>query len=133
MATFHFELVSPERVLFSGSVDSVVVPASEGDMTVLAGHAPAMSTLKPGVVTVAEGKGNSRRLFVRGGFVDINDSGLTILAEHAIPLEDLKPEMIANDIKNAMDDVADAKTVDARIAAQSRLDGLKQLQSALVN
>ena len=117
MSTFHFELVSPERVLFSGPVDSVVVPASEGDMTVLAGHAPAMSTLKPGVVTVAEGKGSPRRLFVRGGFVDINEAGLTILAEHAIPLED----------------VADARSVDARVAAQSRLDGLKQLQGALVN
>jgi F-type H+-transporting ATPase subunit epsilon len=133
MATFQFELVSPERVLFSGPVDSVVVPASEGDMTVLAGHAPSMATLKPGVVTVAEGKGGQRRLFVRGGFVDINEAGLTILAEHAIPLEDLKPEMIAADIKNAMDDVADARSVEARIAAQARLDGLRQLQGALVN
>ena len=133
MTTFHFELVSPEKVLFSGSVDSVVVPASEGDMTVLAGHAPTMSTLKPGVVTVAEGKGSARRLFVRGGFVDINEAGLTILAEHAIPLEELKPEMIAADIKNAMDDMADAKTVEARVAAQSRLDGLKQLQGVIVN
>lgn len=133
MTTFHFELVSPERVLFSGSVDSVVVPASEGDMTVLAGHAPTMSTLKPGVVTVTEGTGSPRRLFVRGGFVDINSTGLSILAEHAIPLEDLKPEMIAADIKNAMDDVADAKSVEARIAAQARLDGLKQLQGAVVN
>jgi F-type H+-transporting ATPase subunit epsilon len=133
MATFQFELVSPERVLYSGPVDSVVVPASEGDMTVLAGHAPAMATLKPGVVTVAEGKGGQRRLFVRGGFVDINEAGLTILAEHAIALEDLKPEMIAADIKNAMDDVSDARTVEARIAAQARLDGLRQLQGALVN
>ncbi len=133
MATFQFELVSPERVLFSGPVDSVVVPASEGDMTVLAGHAPSMATLKPGVVTVAEGKSGQRRLFVRGGFVDINETGLTILAEHAIPLEDLKPEMIAADIKNAMDDVADASSVESRIAAQARLDGLRQLQGALVN
>jgi F-type H+-transporting ATPase subunit epsilon len=133
MATFQFELVSPERVLFSGPVDSVVVPASEGDMTVLAGHSPSMATLKPGVVTVAEGKGGQRRLFVRGGFVDINEAGLTILAEHAIPLEDLKPEMIAADIKNAMDDVADARSVEVRIAAQARLDGLRQLQGALVN
>ena len=133
MTTFHFELVSPEHVLFSGSVDSVVLPASEGDMTVLAGHAPTMSTLKPGVVTVTEGKGSARRLFVRGGFVDINSAGLSILAEHAIPLEDLKPEMIAADIKNAMDDVADAKSVEARVAAQARLDGLKQLQGAVVN
>jgi F-type H+-transporting ATPase subunit epsilon len=133
MTTFHFELVSPEKVLFSGSVDSVVVPASEGEMTVLAGQAPTMATLKPGVVTVAEGKGSARRLFVRGGFVDINESGLTILAEHAIALEDLKPEMIAADIKDAMEDVVDAKSVDARVAAQARLDGLKQLQGAVVN
>lgn len=133
MTTFHFELVSPEKVLFSGSVDSVIVPASEGEMTVLAGQAPTMATLKPGVVTVADGKGSARRLFVRGGFVDINDAGLTILAEHAIALEDLKPEMIAADIKNAMDDVADAKTVEARVSAQSRLDGLRQLQGAVVN
>ncbi len=133
MATFHFELVSPERVLFSGDVDSVVVPATEGEMTVLAGHAPTMSTLKPGIVTVAEGKASARRLFVRGGFVDINASGLTILAEHAIALEDLKPEMIAADIKNAIEDVADAKTVEARVASQARLDGLKQLQGAIVN
>lgn len=133
MATFHFELVSPEKVLFSGLVDSVVVPASEGEMTVLSGQAPTMATLKPGVVTVAEGKGSARRLFVRGGFVDINETGLTILAEHAIPLEDLKPEMIAADIKNAMDDVADAKSIDARVAAQARVDGLKQLQGAVVN
>jgi F-type H+-transporting ATPase subunit epsilon len=133
MATFHFELVSPERVLFSGSVDSVVVPATEGAMTVLAGHSPVMSTIKPGVVTVADGKGAARRLFVRGGFIDINDAGLTILAEHAIPLEDLKPEALAQDIKDASDDLADAKTVEARIAAQSKLEGLQQLQSALVN
>ena len=133
MTTFHFELVSPERVLFSGSVDSVVVPASEGEMTVLAGQAPTMATLKPGVVTVAGGKAGARRLFVRGGFVDINEAGLTILAEHAIPLEELKPEMIAADIKNALDDVADAKSVDARVAAQARLDGLRQLQGAVVN
>jgi F-type H+-transporting ATPase subunit epsilon len=133
MATFHFELVSPERMLFSGDVDSVVVPASEGEMTVLAGHAPAMSSLKPGVVTVSEGKGQTRRLFVRGGFVDINEAGLTILAEHAVALEDLKPEALAIDIKNATDDVADARTADARAAAQAKLDGLKQLQAALVN
>jgi F-type H+-transporting ATPase subunit epsilon len=120
-------------MLFSGSVDSVVVPAAEGEMTVLAGHSPLMSTLRPGVVTVAEGKGAARRLFVRGGFVDINDAGLTILAEHAVALEDLKPDALALDIRNAQDDVNDAKTADARMAAQAKLDGLKQLQAALAN
>jgi F-type H+-transporting ATPase subunit epsilon len=133
MATFHFELVSPEKMLFSGDVDSVVVPASEGEMTVLAGHSPVMSALKPGVVTIAEGKGQAKRLFVRGGFADINDGGLTILAEHAVALDEVKPDALAVDIKNAMDDVADAKTAEAKAAAQAKLDGLKQLQAALVN
>lgn len=133
MATFHFELVSPERMLFSGEVSSVVVPASEGDMTVMAGHAPVMSALKPGVVTVASGQGAARRLFVRGGFVDIADGGLTILAEHAVALEDVKPEQLALDIKNATDDLADAKNPDAKAAAHVKLEALRQLQAAVAN
>jgi F-type H+-transporting ATPase subunit epsilon len=133
MATFPFELVSPEKMLFSGDVDSVVVPASEGEMTVLAGHSPVMSALKPGVVTISEGKGQAKRLFVRGGFADINDGGLTILAEHAVALDEVKPDALAVEIKNAMDDVADAKTPETKAAAQAKLDGLKQLQAALVN
>jgi F-type H+-transporting ATPase subunit epsilon len=92
-----------------------------------------MSTLKAGVVTVAEGKGQAKRLFVRGGFVDINDGSLTILAEQAVALEDVKPEALAAQIKDASDDVADAKTPDAKIAAQAKLDGLKQLQAAVTN
>ena len=133
MATFHFELVSPERLLFSGEVNSVVVPASEGDMTVMAGHASVMSALKPGVVTIAGAQGAARRLFVRGGFADIADGGLTILAEQAIAIEDIKPDQLAKDIRNAEEDVADAKSPDARIAAQARLDGLRQLQSAVAS
>ncbi len=133
MATFHFELVSPERLLFSGEVASVVIPASEGEMTVMANHAPVMSALKPGVVTVASGSGQPRRLFVRGGFADIADGGLTILAEHAVALEDLKPEQLAQDIRNAEEDFADAKTPEAKLAAQAKLDGLRQLQGAIVS
>lgn len=133
MATFHFELVSPERMLFSGEVNSVIIPASEGEMTVMANHAPVMSALKPGVVTVTATQGAARRLFVRGGFADIADGALTILAEHATALEDLKPEQIAKDIKDAEEDFADAKTPEARLAAQARLDGLRELQRALVS
>lgn len=133
MATFHFELVSPERMLFSGDVTSVIVPASEGDMTVMANHAPVMSALKPGVVTVSGAQGGDKRLFVRGGFVDIAGGSLTILAEHAIALEDLKPEALAQEIKNAEEDLADAKTEAAKLAAQAKLEGLKQLQGAVTH
>ena len=77
MATFTFELVAPERVLFSGAVDAVVLPASEGDMTVLAGHAPTMTALKTGFLVITDKPGNGRRILVRGGFADVNQSGRT--------------------------------------------------------
>jgi F-type H+-transporting ATPase subunit epsilon len=133
MASFTFELVSPEKVLFSGPVQSVVVPAAEGEMTVMANHAPAMATLKPGVVVVSEGSGAPRRIYVRGGFVDIAQSGLTILAEQALAIEDLKPEILAQDIANAQEDVADAKSDALRRDAQEKLDQLRELQAALIN
>ena len=76
MATFNFELVSPERVLFSGPVDAVILPATEGEMTVLAGHAPTMTTLKTGFLVVTDCPGNGMRILVRGGFADINPDGL---------------------------------------------------------
>ena len=80
---FHFELVSPEKILFSDQVESVVIPASEGEMTILEKHAPLMTALRPGVVTLAQAGGKARRLFVRGGFADVNGEGLSILAEEA--------------------------------------------------
>ena len=80
MATFHFELVSPERLLFSGNVEAVVVPGAEGEFTVLDNHAPVMSVLKPGIVQIGETSSKTSRLFVRGGFADISAKGLTILA-----------------------------------------------------
>ena len=82
MAAFHFELVSPEKHLFSGEVESVVAPGADGQFTVLKDHAPVMTTLKAGVVTVSGGEGKVEKLFVRGGFADVNASGFTILAEH---------------------------------------------------
>ena len=88
MAAFHFELVSPEKLLFSGEVDSVVAPGADGQFTVLASHAPVMTTLKPGVVTIAAA-GGREKLFVRGGFADVSAKGFTILAEQAIAIKDL--------------------------------------------
>ena len=78
----HFSLVSPERELFSGQVDQVDAPGSEGDFGVLAGHAPSMTALKEGQVRVRN-EGQVRTFEVRGGFADVTPEGLTILAEHA--------------------------------------------------
>ena len=83
MATFAFELVSPERLLFGGDVESVGVPGTEGEFTVLKDHAPLMSTLKPGVVTVTETGAKETRLFVRGGFADVAPTGLTLTTSSA--------------------------------------------------
>lgn len=131
MAAFHFELVSPEKLLFSGEVESVVVPGSEGAFTVLKDHAPVMSTLKPGIVEIAESASKKARLFVRGGFADVAASGLTILAEQAIPVEELDSGRIAAEIKNAEEDLADAKSDEARRVAREKLDQLNELKAAL--
>jgi F-type H+-transporting ATPase subunit epsilon len=129
---FQFELVAPERLLMSAEVDEVVVPGSDGYFTVLKGHAPFMSTLRPGVVEVTPGGGGEpERVFVRGGFADVNVNGLTILAEQAIPLEEVDAGVIAQEVKNAEEDVADAKDDATRDAAELKLNQLKEVQSAL--
>ena len=87
MATFHFELVSPDRISFSGEVDQVDVPGSEGDFGVLAGHAPLIALLRPGLMTVYAG-GEQTKLVVLGGFAEVGPDGLTVLADVATSLED---------------------------------------------
>jgi len=129
---FQFELVAPERLLTSGEVDQVVVPGAEGYFTVLKGHAPMMSTLRPGVVDVTPaGGGTVDRIFVRGGFADVDVDGLTILAEQAIPLAEVDSDVLAQEVANAEEDVADAKDDAARAAAELRLNQLKEVQTAL--
>lgn len=128
----QFELVAPERLLMSEEVEQVVVPGSEGYFTVLKGHAPFMSTLRPGVVDVTPtGGGAAERIFVRGGFADVNAEGLTILAEQAIPLAEIDAETLAQEVRNAEEDVADAKDGEARDAAELKLNQLKEVQTAL--
>jgi F-type H+-transporting ATPase subunit epsilon len=127
MASFNFELVSPERVLFSGDVNSVVVPAAEGEMTVLANHAPFMSAVRPGVVTVDGGK----RLFVRGGFVDVSASGLTLLAEQAVPVEEIDREKVAADMKAAEDELRAASTEEARRLASEKIAAFAAMMGAV--
>jgi F-type H+-transporting ATPase subunit epsilon len=132
MATpFKFELVAPEKLLFSGEVDGVIVPSLEGEMTVLAHHAPVMAVLKAGILVVDEGKGTARRLFVRGGFADVRPDGLTILAEQAIPIEELHDEVIDAQIKEAEEDLGDAETDEARRVAAERLAQLQEVRGVL--
>jgi F-type H+-transporting ATPase subunit epsilon len=130
MAAFHFELVSPERLIFSGEVEQVVVPGSEGVFTVLRNHAPMMSTIRPGVIEVTSATGPSK-LFVRGGFADVSEKGLTILAEQAIPVSELDGAKIDADLRAAEEDVEDASTDAARDAATLRADQLRAMRSAL--
>ncbi len=130
MAAYHFELVSPEKLLFSGEVDSVVAPGAEGQFTVLKDHAPVMTTLKAGVVTVAS-EGKVEKLFVRGGFADVSAAGFTILAEQAILLTDIDAAKLDADIKDAREDLADAKAEDARQAAAEKLAQLEDMRAAL--
>jgi F-type H+-transporting ATPase subunit epsilon len=124
-----FHLVSPEREVFSGEVDGVVVPGSEGDFGVLPKHAPVMSAIRPGAIRVTDG-GQERRIFVVGGFADVTPDGLTILAEETIELADIEPSQLESDMKNAREDVADAKTDDAREAAQAKLTRLEEIKAA---
>jgi F-type H+-transporting ATPase subunit epsilon len=130
MATFHFELVSPEKLIFTGDVDQVDVPGEEGEFGVFAGHAPYVATLKPGVLTI-HGEGEPKRIVVYGGMAEMGSQGLTVLAEQAVPVAELDPDMVAQSIKNAEEDVADAENDVARDKARSRLEQLQTLSAAL--
>jgi F-type H+-transporting ATPase subunit epsilon len=132
MTTFHFELVSPERLLFSGEVESVVVPGVEGQFTVLKDHAPVMSILRAGIVEINESPNRAAdKLVVRGGFADVAASGLTILADQATPLEQFDTAQLAQEIKNAEEDLADAKTDEAAKFAAEKLDQLNELKAVI--
>jgi F-type H+-transporting ATPase subunit epsilon len=128
---FKFELVSPEDLLLSQDVRQVLVPGTEGNFTVLPGHAPVLSTLRPGVLDVIDEAGHEERIYVRGGIAEVNPNGLTVLAENAVPLAELSPEMLAQQIMNAEEDVADAGNDEKRRRAQEALDHLRDLQGAL--
>ena len=128
---FHFELVSPERLLVSTEVEQVLVPGAEGDMTVLAHHAPLLTTLRPGLLDIGLPGGEHRRFFIRGGFAEVGPTGLTVLAETAIDLAELDASQLAQAVKDAKEDVADAGEDAARDRAQTKLDQLRQVQSTL--
>ncbi|MBI3436331.1 MAG: F0F1 ATP synthase subunit epsilon [Proteobacteria bacterium] len=121
---------SPEALVFSDAVDQVDVPGEEGEFGVLAGHAPYVATLKPGVLTLYR-DGAATRVVVRGGFAEVGTSGLTVLAEHAVRVDELDPAMIAEAIRDAQEDIADAKDEAARDKSRARLDHFNTLKLAL--
>ena len=130
MATFPFELVSPTRLVFSGDVDQVDVSGAEGDFGVLANHAPLIAALRPGILTIREA-GGAKRLFVRDGFAEVNASGLTVLAEFAVSVDELDPGEIQKEIGAAETRLAEAKEGHARDKAAERVDQLKQVRAQL--
>ncbi|MGB3900178.1 MAG: F0F1 ATP synthase subunit epsilon [Mesorhizobium sp.] len=130
--SFQFELVSPERLLVSEQVESVVIPGAEGEMTVMAQHAPVMTTIKPGVVTVKATSGQEERYVVFGGFADILPSGCTLLAESAVSVKDIDRADVARRIQEAKEDVADAKDDASRSKAEQFLHQLTTLEGAIL-
>jgi F-type H+-transporting ATPase subunit epsilon len=126
----HFALVSPERELFNGEVDHVVVPGSEGEFGVSPNHAPVMSVIKPGALKVFD-EGQVRRIFVNGGFADVTPEGLSVLAEEAVDLADIDPAALEQDLKNAQDDLRDANSDAKRDAATRALSRLEIMKAAM--
>ena len=122
MATFQVEFVGPERTLYSGEVEAVQLPGSEGEMTVLPGHAPVLTSLKVGVITVTERSGSGKRIYVQGGFADIGPKAVTVLAERAAPIEEVNPAMIDKEIeaaelaRDATEDFAKSEALNGQIA-----------------
>jgi F-type H+-transporting ATPase subunit epsilon len=126
----NFALVSPEREVFYGEVDHVVVPGVEGEFGVSPAHAPVMSVIKPGALRVFN-DGSERRIFVNGGFADVTPEGLTVLAEDAIDLADIDAAQVEQDFKNATEDARDANTDDRRHAAERTLSRLEAMKAAM--
>jgi F-type H+-transporting ATPase subunit epsilon len=132
MATsFHFDLVSPEKVLFDSQVVQVDVPGSEGYFGVLAGHAPLISTLRPGVLVIYGESGEQLRVVVNGGFAEVGPSGLTVLADTAVPVEEFDQAVLAGTIKDTQEDVADSTDDWQRDKLARKLEQLRALQAAL--
>ena len=125
-----FALVSPERELFNGEVDHVVVPGAEGEFGVSPNHAPVMSVIKPGALKVFN-EGGERRIFVNGGFADVTPEGLTVLAEEAVDLADVDAAQLEQELKNAVEDLRDANSEAKRDAAQRALARLEKVKAAM--
>ena len=129
MATFHFDLVSPEKLAFSGEVDQVDIPGLEGDFGVLAGHAPVVAAIRPGILTVITGS-TKQKIIVLGGLAEVSAKGLTVLADVATSLEELDQAQFAEEINDMQAKLAEKEgsELDRELA---RLDHYKSIQHEL--
>lgn len=128
--SLQFELVSPERVLYEGTVDAVNIPGSEGDFTALAGHSATMALINAGIVTVTQGNTESR-IYIRGGFADLSATKLTILAESALPSAELSVDFISAEIDKITTQLENEKGVDTRQQLELNVARLEDLRSNL--
>ncbi|MBT5498683.1 MAG: F0F1 ATP synthase subunit epsilon [Alphaproteobacteria bacterium] len=115
----EFELVSPEKLLLSRAVDMVVVPGAEGDMGVLPRHSPTITTVRPGTIVVYEGGAISDRIFIAGGFAEVSDNRCTVLAEEAMPVEDIDKAAAQQSLADAREDISSADSDTARKSAET--------------
>ena len=130
--SFKFELVSPERLLVSEEVEQVIIPGTEGEMTVMASHAPVMTTIRPGVVTVKPVSGAEQRYVVFGGFADILPDGCTLLAESAVHTDDLDRDDLRQRIEAARHEAEHGEDLETRSRAELFLHQLTTLEGAVV-
>src|SRR5258708_37109814 len=130
MAKVSFRLVMPEREVLATEADMVVVPGSEGDFGVLHGHAPLISTVRPGVLEVLQGNKVEQRFIVVGGFAEVTPERCTVLADEAVPFEEVTPEQLAERERTAERDLADAATGAEKAAAEQQLAGAQGLRRA---
>ena len=127
MATFHFDLVSPEKLAFSGEVEQVDIPAMEGDFGVLSGHAPVVAVLRPGFLTITV-EGKQEKVIVLGGLAEVSEKGLTVLADVAKSLEELDRAKLAEAIAEMEAKLAEKEGSELDLALW-RLDQYKNVQS----
>ena len=125
-----FELVSPDRLLISEDVDMVVVPGTEGDFGVLAGHQPTISTVRPGILEVQNAGAESRRIFVNGGFAEVTGDRCAVMTEEAVPVADLKRADLEQRIKDAEEDAKEARSDLERHLIDLRIGTLREMLHA---
>jgi F-type H+-transporting ATPase subunit epsilon len=125
--TFHFELVSPERMLVSADLAEVVIPGQEGDFAALANHSRVVAQVRPGILTTKAASGEQKQYFLRSGFADVGPSETAVIAEYAVPLEDFSAAMLNEEIELAQTALEEARDDAGRYSASDRLERLQSL------